>query len=132
MSRTRLLTEDESRDRYDNIDERMGSYLGVLAFNPAGLMVSDLMVAYPLSTSYRMEAVAGVGTTMNPARAMGARMVGTELTLTQRWMLSRSASVFLTALALLPGEAGAVLLNDQDRSAQETLYGVSTGMSAQF
>lgn len=132
LSKTRLLTEDESRDRYDNLDERMGSYLGVLAFNPAGLMVNDLSLSYQLKEWYQLEAVAGLGSTMNPTRAMGARWMGLELTLTQRWKLSEAAQVFLTGLALLPGEAAAVLINDQDRRATETLYGLTMGISARF
>ena len=132
LSRTRLLTEDESRDRYDNLDERMGSYLGVLAYNPAGLMVSDLMLAYPVKATYRIEGVVGFGNTINSTRALGASVVGTEFSLTQRWSLSKASSLYLSLLALLPGEAGAVLINDQDRTALETLYGASIGMNARF
>ena len=132
LSKTRLFTEDESRDRYDNLDERMGSYLGVLAFNPAGIMVADFSMGYEVNDWYRVETVMGIATTMNPARAMGARYMGTEVTLTQRVKLSEAAQVFLTALALLPGEAAAVLINDQDRQAQQTLYGMNLGIAAQF
>ena len=43
-SRSIFLTEDETRDRYDNLDERLGSYWGPLAFAPAGLMVGEASV----------------------------------------------------------------------------------------
>ncbi|MAD60242.1 MAG: hypothetical protein CMH49_01845 [Myxococcales bacterium] len=131
-SKTRLFTEDESRDRYDNLDERMGSYLGVLAYNPAGLMVSDLSLMYRANDWYRLDAVVGLASTLNPNRALGARYMGTELSLYQGFTLSPAAQFFVTALALLPGKAAAVLINDQDRSAQQTLYGVNLGLNAQF
>ena len=131
-SKTRLFTEDESRDRYDNIDERMGSYLGVLAYNPAGIMVSDLSLMYRANDWYTLEAVVGLANTLNPTRALGSRYMGTELSLYQSFDLSPAAQFFITALALVPGRAAAVLINDQDRIAQQALYGINLGLNAQF
>ncbi len=131
-SKTRLFTEDESRDRYDNLDERMGSYLGVLAYNPAGIVVSDLSIQYQANTWYHLDMVVGFANTLNPNRALGARYMGTELSLYQRFKLSQAAHVFVTGLVLLPGKAAAVLINDQDRSAQRTLYGINLGLNATF
>ena len=131
-SKTRLLTEDEQRDRYDNIDERVGQYVGMFAFNPAGLMVTDAALAYQFSPAYRIEAVAGLAAALNTKRALGQRWIGTEFTINQRYQLSQGAYIHANVLCLLPGKAGAVLLNDLDREATETLYGVSLGATASF
>ncbi|MGC6419444.1 MAG: hypothetical protein ACON3Z_20135 [Bradymonadia bacterium] len=131
-SRTRLLTEDEMRDRYDNLDERMGTFWGAFVVNPAGLSVADLSLAYRVGSDYHITLVAGTGTTLNQHRSLGSRYVGTEVSLSQTLKLTRSAAVSLTALMFAPGQAASAFINDIDRRATQYLYGGMMGINASF
>lgn len=127
-----FLTEDEERDRYDNLDERLGSYWGAFAFSPAGVSVSDLMVGYQVTSWLTSRLVAASAFTLNAKRSYGASYVGTELSLLQKLTLSERASLSLNALVFLPGEAGAAMINDLDRTATQILYGGSTSFAVSF
>jgi len=132
QSGTVFLTEDETRDRYDNIDERLGSYWGSLAFTPAGLSIADVSVAYQVSERYIPRLTLAYAVTLNPNRALGHRHVGAELSFTQRLKLSSRASVLLNALLFAPGGAAAAMINDIDREATELLYGGSLAFALTF
>ncbi|MBV72417.1 MAG: hypothetical protein CMH52_13920 [Myxococcales bacterium] len=131
-SRTRVLTEDETRDRYDNLDESMGTFWGAFIVNPAGLMVADLSVGYGVTNDYELGFVVGTGTTLNEKRSFGNTYVGTELALNNTLKMSQTLSVFLSGFAFLPGEAAAAFINDIDRQSTDYLYGLATGLQAQF
>ena len=98
-----FLTEDEQRDRYDNLDERMGSYWGALTYNPAGLAVADFALSYALTPEYRPGIVIATGVNLNASRALGQQYVGTEISVLQDLILGPHASVFLNGLVFLPG-----------------------------
>ena len=132
MSPSVFLTEDEERDRYDNLDERLGSYWGAFAFAPAGLAVTDAHIGYQVTSWLSSRLVMASAMTLNPNRSYGARYVGTELSLLQRIELSDFASLSINGLLFLPGAAAAALINDIDRSATETLYGGSMSFGVRF
>lgn len=131
-SRTVFLTEDETRDRYDNLDERLGSYWGPLSFSPAGLMLGEGSVGVQAHKSYQARLVLATGAVMNPNRVMGERYVGTEVSLLQTFKLSARADITLNGLLFVPGGAAAVMINDIRRSARQALYGGSMGFVARF
>lgn len=127
-----FLTEDETRDRYDNLDERLGSYWGALSFSPAGLLVSDASLGYQLSRDYNARAVIATGSTLNPSRTLGERYVGTELSILQTMTLGENARIKLNLLLFLPGGAGAAMINDINRSARHALFGGSLAFGVNF
>jgi len=131
-SRSILMTEDETRDRYDNLDERMGSRWGALIYSPAGLAVADLGLGYQVTTVYTSSVIIAVGSTINPKRSLGARHVGVELAFLQDFQVSRNAAVFLNGLLFLPGTAAGAFVNDIDRSATQTMYGGTAGFRVKF
>lgn len=132
QSKSIFLTEDETRDRYDNLDERLGSYWGSLAFSPAGLSVADVSVAYRVSERYIPRLTLAYAVTLNPSRALGHRHVGAELALSQRFKLSSRASLLLSGLLFAPGGAAAAMINDVDREATELLYGGALAFALRF
>ena len=130
-SRSVFLTEDERRDRYDNLDERVGSFWGPFSYNRAGLTVNEMSIGYH-SERYIPRFVIAYGAALNPDNALGHRDLGVELSLLQRFPLSKHAALSLDGLIFLPGKAAAAFLNDIDRSATETLYGLSAGFVVDF
>jgi len=131
-SRSLLLTEDEYRDRYDNIDERIASQWGPFVVNRAGLVVSELALSYRLGDWYRSTLVTAVGMNLNPDNAFGNRYVGTELSLTQDFTLNEHAGFFFNLLTFAPGTAASPFVNDVDREATQMLYGAAGGFKARF
>lgn len=131
-SRSVLLTEDEDRDRYDNLDERVASQWGAFVTNRAGLVVSDVAFGYNVGTWYQPVLVAAGGFNLNPDNAFGHRYLGTEISLLQDFTLNEYASFFLNANVFLPGKAASVFVNDVDRDATETVLGAQLGFRAQF
>ena len=126
------MTEDEARDRYDNLDERLGSYWGSLAFSPAGLSVADVTIGYKVNERYTPRLTLAYAVTLNPKRALGHRHVGAELSLSQAFHLSSRAKLLFNALLFAPGGAAAAMINDIDREATELLYGGAVAFVATF
>ena len=131
-SRSVFLTEDETRDRYDNLDERLGSYWGPLAYSPAGLMLGEVSMGLKAHKQYHARIVLATGAVMNPTRVFGQRYVGAEVSILQTFKLSDRASLTLNGLLFVPGGAAAVMINDIKRSARQGLYGGSAGFAARF
>jgi len=131
-SQSLFVTEDETRDRYDNLDERLGSYWGSLSFIPAGLSVVDASVAVRVNKRYRPRLTLAYAVTLRPERALGQRHVGAELSFVQELRLSARASLLLTGLLFAPGGAAAAMVNDVDREATELLYGGAFAFKASF
>lgn len=132
QSKSIFLTEDETRDRYDNLDERLGSYWGSLAFTPAGLSIADLSFAYQVNSYYIPRFTMAYAITLNPNRALGHRHLGAEFSLTQTFKLSSHASLVLNGLLFAPGLAAAAMINDVDRQATKLLYGGSLAFAVKF
>jgi len=131
-SHTVFMTEDETRDRYDNLDERLGSTWGPFSTNRAGLMVVELALGAKVLEGWDARLVGAYGQALEADNALGEELVGTEVALLQRFALGDRASVFLNGFVFAPGAAASAAINDIDRAATETLYGVATGMHAQF
>ena len=131
-SASKILTEDENRDRYDNLDERMATNLGSLFLNTAGLAVIDGSIVLPVNEDYAQSMVIAGGWNLNPDNAMGHQFVGTELEWTQTWTIQKDAALFVTVQIFQPGKAAAVFVNDVDRTATEAVYGAQLGFQARF
>ncbi len=121
-SATVMLTEDEIRDWYDNFDERMGSSRGGFFLNRAGLLVGDVTLGVPINDWLRPALILGAATTLNPANAFDHWLVGVESDLRVELRYSEQLSTLLLVGALLPGEAGAALLNTRNLSAQRGIW----------
>jgi hypothetical protein len=131
-SKTLILTQDETRDRYDNLDERSATAWGSHFIHRAGLGVWDLSLGYQINSIFKTEMVWGLGWTLAPQNVLDERWMGVEGGLLNRFKLNRHATIFIHGQLFLPGRASAAMINDQDRAATQTLYGVQTGFIARF
>lgn len=116
-SATRLLTEDETRDWYDNLDERFSSYQGGLFQNRAGLLVGDLKLSLAPLPWLRPSLVLGGAAALKGANALGESFVGVEGDLSLELRANEHLSAQLVVAGLIPGGAAAALVNRIDRSA---------------
>lgn len=120
-SATLLLTEDELRDWFDNFDERMSSFRGGFFENRAGLFVGDVSATLRFSSGLSLFACVGAATVLKPDNALGHSFVGVEGDLVVAWRLGRHLVAQAAFGALLPGKAGAALVNRIDRGETDPL-----------
>ena len=131
-SRTLILTEDELRDRYDNLDERLATRWGGFWVNRAGLSLFDVSVGYRVASWFHPIAVIGTAVNLNGANALGYRYLGLEADLVLFFPLGPNASLYAVGQLFSPGRAASVFVNDTDRTATELLGGVLGGFTARF
>lgn len=130
-SATLYLTEDEVRDWYDNIDERTGSVEGAFFSMRPGLFVGDLTIRYAFWDWLAVRGIAGSSMVTNPDNAMGSRYVGTEGDF-QLLFGKAPLSASITLGAVVPGRAGAALVNHIDRTATDPVVYVEASLDVRF
>lgn len=131
-SRTLYLTEDEFRDRYDNLDERIATTWGPFFLHRAGLMVWDASVAWRVADWYRPALVLGAAMALNPGNALDKTWIGLEVDLVNTFPLADGVALFAIGQVFVPGEAAAIHVNDVDRTATRPVGGVEVGFTARF
>jgi len=133
FSRSRMLTEDELRDRYGNYDERMSARWGSFFVNRAGLLVGDLSFTGPILGNLRHEVVFAAGLTLEPDNAMGNGYAGFETTAGLSLAVAEGAEIVGVAQLFLPGKAAAVYVNEIPGSEQVlSIYGFQAGTVLKF
>jgi hypothetical protein len=131
-SSTLMLTEDEIRDWYDNIDERMSAYDGSFFMNRAGLMVADVKLSYAATEHFRPGVVLGGSTVLKPANALDHLLVGIEADLVLEWRVWPNLFVHLVGGTLIPGGAGAALLNRIDRTRTDPMWMIESSLMLRY
>jgi len=116
-SATVMLTEDEVRDWYDNLDERMSSYSGGFFENRAGLLVADAKLALTVSERFIPTFILGAATVLKPENALDHTLVGVEVDLLLRFPLEEHLEFLALGGVLVPGAAGSALVNRIDLNA---------------
>ena len=132
MSPTTWLTEDEVRDRYDNLDEQIATSWGALFINRPGLALFDLSLGLSVTDWYAPRLVAAAALTSSPEHALGESFVGAEIGLHNRFFLGQHVRLIADLHVLVPGGAVAAFVNDVDRRATETAFGAQLGFLADF
>ena len=127
-SATMLFTEDEIRDRYDNLDERMSATWGSFFLNRAGLAVVDLAVKVKPMEWLKTGVVAGVGFALEEHNSLGSSFAGFEADLVVRVTVLKKADLLFAGQLFLPGGASAAFVNSTDREATEYLLGIQAGI----
>lgn len=130
-SATLYLTEDEVRDWYDNVDERVGTTEGAFFSMRPGLVVGDLTIQYAFLDWLSLRGIVGTSMVTNPENAMGARYVGTEGDI-QVLFGKAPLSASITVGAVGPGRAGAALVNLIDRTAIDPVVYVEASLNVRF
>ena len=122
MSATLMLTEDEIRDWYDNVDERMSVFEGGFYRNRAGYFVADVKVDWVASDWLAPAAILGVATVLKPENALDGALVGIEGDIQLAFKWGENVELLASGGLLWPGAAGAAFLNGIDRDARSPIF----------
>ncbi len=131
-SATRLLTEDENRDWFDNLDERMSAFRGGFFALRAGLALSDLALSWQASPGLRAQLIVGSAFVLEKANALGETYVGSEVQVGVDLRHDEALGGLISAGVVLPGAAGAALVNRLDLGATEPIWMATASLTARF
>ena len=120
-SATLMLTEDEIRDWYNNMDERASRFQGGFFLNRAGLFVGDMMATFPWGRYFRPSLIAGVSTVLKPENALGGILFGIETDVVLEFLISDWLILHVVGGGLFPGAAGAALINTINNRATDPM-----------
>ncbi|MFH1530216.1 MAG: hypothetical protein ABIK09_05705 [Pseudomonadota bacterium] len=126
------LTEDELRDRYDNLDERIATTWGPFSLNRAGLMVFDANVGFHITDWFHPVLIAAAAWNLNRRNAEDHVFVGFETDLLLEFPLGTGTSLLAMGQFLLPGTGASVFVNEIDREATQPLFGAQAGFFTRF
>jgi hypothetical protein len=127
-----ILSEDELRDRYDNLDERVSQTLGSFFVNRAGLLLLDASVGYSLTPRISPVLVLAGGFSLNPENSGGGRLLGLESDLVVDFAVLDQASFLAVAQVFLPGEASSVFVNEAHPFSTDPVAGFQAAFAARF
>jgi len=131
-SATIILTEDENRNWYDQLDRTMGSYRGGFWEHRAGLVVGDVKGTWYVSEVFRPALVVGAGSVLQKNNALNHRFVGVETDVNLQFVASDHLSLNVVGGAMVPGAAAAALVNRIDRSATAPIYMAEANLLATY
>jgi len=118
-SATLMLSEDELRDWYDNLDERASSFSGGFFINRAGWLVGDVKATLTLNERVRPALVVGAASVLKPNNALDRAFVGAEIDALLELGISDYLVGQVVVGALVPGGAAAALFNHINRQAKD-------------
>jgi hypothetical protein len=125
-SATSYLTEDEVRDWYDNLDERLAAPGGEATvprfpfyMGRAGLLVGDARAAWTVAPWFRPALTIGAASVLKAANALGNRYLGTEADLALEFRAGEHLVAHVIGGVFIPGKAASVL-NRVDPAALAT------------
>jgi hypothetical protein len=121
-SATLIFTEDEMRDKYDNIDEKMAEKEGPFFVNRAGFMLADAKLSYKVNKYFIPSVILGGAFVLEKENALGSRFAGIEGDLDLGFYIRDYLDFHLTLGGLLPGGAASALVNEIDLEAKDYLY----------
>jgi hypothetical protein len=131
-SATMLLTEDELRNWYDQLDRRAAAYRGGFWEHRAGLAVADVKATWAVTKVFRPALVLGGAAVLQRNNALDNRFVGVESDLDLELRASESLSAHLVGGALFPGKAASALINSIDRNATAPVYMIEASLLARY
>ena len=141
QSSTLMLTQDENRDRYDNLDERLARTQSSFFMNQAGYEVADLKLSYFWTEDFKSSLILGIAQlqktaevlTYQPTAVQSSSMVGSELSLVNRLKISDETAVLLVLQGIVPNAAGAGgLINESDDTQNKLIFGGMIGVVSRF
>lgn len=132
QSKTRILTEDEVRDWYDNIDERMSTFEGGFFLNRAGLFLGDASIGYEVFDFFEPKVIVGAAMVLEPKNALSSRFVGIEALLDLTFSFRDFLFAHVSGGALIPGRAAAALVNEIDRKATDPIWMAELSLTVRY
>jgi hypothetical protein len=131
-SATLMLTEDELRNWYDQVDRRAGAYRGGFWEHRPGLAIVDLKATWIVSRVFRPALIFGAAAVLQNDNALGNRLVGVETDVDLEFRASESLSAHLVAGSLLPDKAASALINRIDRGATDPVFMIEASLLAHY
>jgi hypothetical protein len=131
-SATLMLTEDEIRDWYVNLDERASAFRGGFFENRAGLFVGDLSATLRVHDRLRPSLIVGAASVLKPKNALDGKLVGVEADAVLEVALSDYLVGHLVVGALIPGAAGAALVNRIDRDPKDPIVMTEVSLTLRY
>lgn len=121
-SSTLILSEDELRDQYNNIDERLSVSRGPFFVMRAGLLLFDIKVDYTGLNILQPSIVAGGAFVANRENANDSSFVGFESDLLLKIDIERGWDITGAIGILIPGGAASAFVNMYDLRMREPQY----------
>ncbi|MGC9042295.1 MAG: hypothetical protein ACP5KG_00415 [Myxococcota bacterium] len=121
-SSTILLSEDEFRDQYNNVDERLSVSDGPFYVMRPGLMLFDIKAEYTEAGILKPAFVVGTAFVTNSGNANGGSFVGLETDLILGVEFSKGWDITGVFGMLFPGKAASSYINMYDINQTETQY----------
>jgi hypothetical protein len=131
-SSTLLLTEDETRDWYDNLDERISSFRGGFFCNRAGLFVGDVRATLDLWRWLSPSLIVGAATVLKPENALDSTLVGVEADLLLEATITDYLHAHVVIGGFFPGSAGGALINQISRDATDPIVMTEVSLTLQY
>ncbi len=131
-SQTRMLTEDEVRDWYDNYDERMSTFEGGFFLNRAGLFLVDASAGVEVTDWFRPGVIVGAAMVLEPHNALGGRLAGVEALCDLVWSWRERLFAHVVGGVLVPGRAAAALVNRMDREATDPIWMTEVSLTVRY
>ena len=132
LSKTRILTEDEVRDWYDNLDERLSTFEGGFFLNRAGLFLADLSVGREVTSFLQPNLIVGAAMALEPRNALGNRFVGVEALCDLTFFWREVLFAHVSAGVLVPGRAAAAVVNQIDRAATDPIWMTEVSLTVRY
>ncbi len=133
-SATLYLTEDETRNWYDQLDRRMGRYQGGFWQHRAGLVVNDVKLTVTALDWFAPSLIIGNSVVLEPANALGHRNVGVEGNVDLAFRLGDLLVARMVLGGMLPGKAAGALVNaiDPQRAKTDPIWWAQAALSLKF
>lgn len=131
-SPTLILTEDEFRDRGDNLDEFTGERISTLYSMRAGYLLVDGSFYYRLRKDLLFSSILGNAILLNKRNALDNIYFGTEFDVILRYIVSSNIVIDLINTLFLPGKGASAFVNTIDRDNAVPQYMVEISLNAFF
>ena len=131
-SATILFTEDELHNWYDQFDRRAAQNRGGFFEHRTGFFLADVKATWIATDVFRPALILGAATVLQKANAQDNSFVGVETNLDLEFRSSKHLSGHIVGGALIPGGAGAALLNSIDRTAKRPIFALQAYVQSRF
>jgi len=131
-SPTRTLTEDELRDRYNNLDERLSVNMGGFFLTRPGLLVTDLSATIDATDWFEPALVVAYGRVLEPANTLDEDFVGVEALVDLAFLYDDVLIFDIVGGVFLPGGAAGAVVNDIDRADTQTQFLLEAGLTVVY
>lgn len=132
LSRTLILTEDEIRDKYDNIDEKMATKRGAFFLTRAGFLLVDTKILYIINKYFKPYIIFGGAFVIENKNALGGNFIGIEIDGGFEIDYKDILVFHLVAGALIAGRAASSHINKINLTATDPLYQIESSISVKY